>query len=369
MSIMPDPGEEHLATPGAMLSRMPDDAPAPLGIVNAAAPIRICDNGGWTDTWFSGNGKVCNIGVSPCVEVQIRVRPSQAQRDRIVLAVENYGDRYGFDPGSLPGRHALLEAVVDDVGLPDGLSVDITVGSEMPAGSSTGTSAATAVALIGALDHLTPGRMSPHEIACAAHRIEVERLGLQSGVQDQLCAAYGGINYIEMPRYPHATVTPIPLPDATWSELERRLVLVFLGGAHVSSEMHERVIEDLVHEGEGSPHLEELRCAAERARDALRAFDLARLGRAMSDNTEAQSRLHSGVVGTAARTAIDVAASHGAWGWKVNGAGGEGGSITVLCGPEQRDRRELLRALREADPLFEVVPTRLARHGLRAWRT
>ena len=32
---------------------------APLRIINSVAPIRICDNGGWSDTWFAGHGKVC----------------------------------------------------------------------------------------------------------------------------------------------------------------------------------------------------------------------------------------------------------------------------------------------------------------------
>ena len=27
----------------------------PLRIVNRVAPTRICDNGGWTDTWFAGH--------------------------------------------------------------------------------------------------------------------------------------------------------------------------------------------------------------------------------------------------------------------------------------------------------------------------
>ena len=42
-------------------------------VINSVAPIRICDNGGWTDTWFAGHGKVFNIGVYPYVEVQIEV--------------------------------------------------------------------------------------------------------------------------------------------------------------------------------------------------------------------------------------------------------------------------------------------------------
>jgi D-glycero-alpha-D-manno-heptose-7-phosphate kinase len=42
----------------------------PLRIANTSAPIRICDNGGWTDTWFAGHGMVFNIAVYPSVQVQ-----------------------------------------------------------------------------------------------------------------------------------------------------------------------------------------------------------------------------------------------------------------------------------------------------------
>ena len=37
----------------------------PLRVINSVAPIRIVDNGGWTDTWFAGHGKIFNIGVYP----------------------------------------------------------------------------------------------------------------------------------------------------------------------------------------------------------------------------------------------------------------------------------------------------------------
>jgi D-glycero-alpha-D-manno-heptose-7-phosphate kinase len=342
---------------------------APSRIVNSVAPIRICDNGGWTDTWFAGHGKVFNIGVSPYVEVQLKVLPIGALPARVVLDAENYGDRYAFEPPALPDRHPLLEAVIDELGLPDNVSLEIGVFSEAPAGCSTGTSAAAAVALIGALDSLSPGRMAQHQVAATAHRIEVERLGMQSGIQDQLCAAYGGINFIEMSTYPHASLSQLALSDAVWWELERRLVLLFLGRTHLSSEVHDRVIAGLAKEGERSPLLEELRCAAERARDAVLAADFCALGRAMTENTESQSRLHPDLVGPQARAAIDVARVNGALGWKVNGAGGEGGSIAILCGPDRRAKRGLLVALRQLDPLFRIIPTHLARYGLRVWDT
>jgi D-glycero-alpha-D-manno-heptose-7-phosphate kinase len=346
-----------------------DEARVPLRVVNAKAPIRICDIGGWTDTWFAGHGNVFNIGVSPYVEVQVRVHPCGALGERIVLEVENYGERYQFEPGARPDRHPLLEATIDEIGVPDDMSIEISIFSEAPAGGSTGTSAAVAVALTAALDSLTPGRSTPHQIAATAHRIEVERLGIQAGIQDQLCAAYGGVNYIEISAYPHASVTPLRLPDTVWWELERRLVLVFLGRTHVSSSVHDRVIANLEREGESAPRLDALRRAAHQARDAALAGDFPALGRAMTGNTVAQGDLHPSLVGKEAKVAIEVVAAAGALGWKLNGAGGEGGSITLLCGPEMSAKRRLLDALGEADPRFAVIPTSISRSGLHLWQS
>ncbi|HEY3231697.1 MAG TPA: GHMP kinase, partial [Roseiflexaceae bacterium] len=67
------------------------EADVPLRVINAIAPIRICDIGGWTDTWFAGHGKIFNIGVYPYVEVQVTVHPRAARPDQIVLNAENYG--------------------------------------------------------------------------------------------------------------------------------------------------------------------------------------------------------------------------------------------------------------------------------------
>jgi D-glycero-alpha-D-manno-heptose-7-phosphate kinase len=45
--------------------------PTPIKVIHARAPIRVNDIGGWTDTWFAGEGKVLNLAVMPAVEVQI----------------------------------------------------------------------------------------------------------------------------------------------------------------------------------------------------------------------------------------------------------------------------------------------------------
>jgi len=64
---------------------------------------------------------------------------------------------------------------------------------------------------------------------------------------------------------------------------------------------------------------------------------------------------------------IDVAREYGALGWKVNGAGGEGGSITLLTGPSMSNKRQMLQAIEETNPLFQSIPVYLSRFGLRVW--
>jgi D-glycero-alpha-D-manno-heptose-7-phosphate kinase len=247
------------------------------------------------------------------------------------------------------------------------MAFEVTIFSEAPSGGSTGTSAAVTVALIGALDRLTPGRLTPHEVAAAAQRIETELLHQQCGIQDQLCSAYGGINYIEMFNYPHASVSSIIVPNSIWWELERRLALVYLGKSHSSSQIHEMVIRELENAGPDSPKLEALRKTAPRSRDAVYSGDFNALGKAMIDNTDAQRRLHPKLVSADVDKIVRIAKAHGALGWKVNGAGGEGGSLTLLCSDRSHEKRAMIKAIEELNPSFHSIPIYLSRQGLRVW--
>ncbi len=224
------------------------------------------------------------------------------------------------------------------------------------------------MALIGALDALTPGRMTPAEVAAAALRVETGMLGRQSGIQDQIASAHGGINYIEMTDYPRADVSPLAVPDPIWREFERRLALVYLGKAHDSSSIHEQVIRSLEEGGPDTRAIADLRRPARLSRDALLAGDFHALARAMIESTEAQSRLHPALVGTEARQVIEIARAHGVLGFKVNGAGGEGGSLTLLCGDRSLEKRAVIREVEAASESFRSIPIRLSRQGLRVWR-
>ena len=178
--------------------------------ITATAPVRTCDCGGWTDTWFARHGAVFHVAVNPGVRVVVRADAARADRPApVVLHAENYGDSYRFLPGTRRwGRHALLEAAIESEGVPPGTAIEVSVRSAVPPGAATGTSAAVCVALVGALRALWGAAPTPDAVAKAAHAVEVDRLGQQSGLQDQLAAAHGGINFIKIRDYPVCRPSP-----------------------------------------------------------------------------------------------------------------------------------------------------------------
>lgn len=265
--------------------------------LRASAPVRICDNGGWTDTWFGGPGRVLNFAVSPRVEVTIRKAADDVP----------------------PPSNPLVLAALEEY--PPGESVEVHVKSDAPAGSGLGTSAAVSVALVAALSASRHERLDAMQLARAGHHLEADVVGVECGVQDHVSAACGGINFISIDAYPSFTVERL----APWPELDELLTVVYLGQPHDSSGVHEDVIDS----GD-TDVFERLRLAAIDAKAAVAARDLVGFGSSLISNTAAQADLHPGVVGRDALVVIEAARRLGALGWKVNGAGGEGGSVTAL---------------------------------------
>ena len=64
---------------------------------------------------------------------------------------------------------------------------------------------------------------------------------------------------------------------------------------------------------------------------------------------------------------IEVARRFEALGWKVNGAGGDGGSVTILGSPQSAANREMLRAIAAEVPGTQSIPIHLSTQGLRVW--
>ena len=105
------------------------------------------------------------------------------------------------------------------------------------------------------------------------------------------------------------------------------------------------------------------------------AYNLREVGYDVSIASDGQQglrsarNLHPDLVSSDAQRIIDIARVHGALGWKVNGAGGDGGSLTVLCDESSHSKRTMIKEIQEESPLFQNIPIYLSRFGLRIWET
>jgi D-glycero-alpha-D-manno-heptose-7-phosphate kinase len=87
----------------------------------------------------------------------------------------------------------------------------------------------------------------------------------------------------------------------------------------------------------------------------------------MIANTDAQTDLHPDLVSPTHQAVIDVAKGFDALGWKVNGAGGDGGSVAVLGNGDTSVKREMMHAIEQSVPGTKSIPIYLSRFGLRVW--
>lgn len=321
-------------------------------VVRAHAPVRTADVGGWTDTWFAGRGMVTNVAVAPGVTVTVTAVDDEAtscwarvEEVGLDAALDLRDPAASADP-FLANAVAIAQPTV-------GIRLDVS--SAVPAGSGLGTSAALAVAVIGAVWRLEGRPIDRVALAAAAHRVETS-LGLQSGVQDQLGAAFGGIHRFEI-RYPDLGAVH-SLTDDPAGFFRGRLLTVYLGRPHSSSAVHEHVIAELEAGGHRGA-LDDIKVAAMNAAGAVRRDNLAAFGRAMTEHNDATRRLDPTIVSAAADEIGALAMAHGAFGWKTNGAGGEGGTISIVTGDDPDGHAALVAELNHRDEVrvLDLTPT------------
>ena len=84
----------------------------------------------------------------------------------------------------------------------------------------------------------------------------------------------------------------------------------------------------------------------------------------MRQNTAGQRMLHPDLICAAAESIIKIGENFGALGHKINGAGGDGGSVTLLTDGDPQTKIELAQAITHADSNWKIIPIKLASQGV-----
>ena len=307
-------------------------------MVIARAPVRISFAGGGTDLeafYAHFGGLVVSAAITRyCYAI---ARPSA--NDGIQITSADYQQWETFPRGVVPeveGELTLPKAVIEWFALRGLLDdgVDLFLASSIPPGTGLGSSSAMTVALVRALAAFTGCRMTPAEVAELACELEIDRLGMPIGKQDQYASAYGGINAIHF--NPDAVqVEPIDLTPGQLSELNAHLLLFSTGQSRNSASILRQQRADTSRKKpQVSDSLTQLKSTAMELREELLNGSTSELGRLLHQGWLQKKRLSRMISSDDIDRWYELARTHGAEGGKITGAGG-GGFMLLYCAPER----------------------------------
>ena len=202
-------------------------------MIIARTPFRISFFGGGTDypVWYRQNGgRVLSATINKYSYINARWLPpffDYKHRIRYYRQEEvNSIDEIG---------HPSVRECARFMGVTDGL--EVVHNADLPARSGLGSSSTFTVGMLHALYALRNRMPTKRELALNAISIEQEVLKEAVGSQDQVAAAFGGMNYIEFGGAGEVEVTSLILSPSRLSELQESLMLCFTGFARTASDI------------------------------------------------------------------------------------------------------------------------------------
>jgi D-glycero-alpha-D-manno-heptose-7-phosphate kinase len=246
-------------------------------------------------------------------------------------------------------QHPLVRAALKHTELINGL--EVTSMADIPAQTGIGSSSSFTVGLLNALYAYKGMHASAERLAEEACRIELDLLNEPIGKQDQYCAAFGGLRFIEFNPDESVYCSPIICSPQTREELMRHLQLYYTGitrpAASVLKEQKEKTSVN-------REILSQMKEQATAIRDVLqKGRHLVSIGDLLHQGWMLKRKLASKVSNDFIDQQYETALEAGALGGKILGAGG-GGFLLVFVEPQNHEKvRKALSALRPIEFGFE----------------
>lgn len=232
--------------------------------------------------------------------------------------------------------------------------IRLTYEGDLPARTGLGTSSTFAVGMLNAFCALKGKMMSKRQLAQEAIYVERDILKEHGGWQDQVAAAYGGLNRIDF-KEGDFSVHPIVISPERKKELDENLLLFYTGIQRFSSEIQADTFAKPV---DKTQQLKDMLALVNDAEKILcdKNASLNEFGK-MLDTTW---KLKRGTGAKVSNGSIDElyakAIKAGALGGKLLGAGG-GGFLLFYC---EKDKQEVLK--KALDQLM-IVPFNFENEG------
>ncbi|MFO7750953.1 MAG: galactokinase [Desulfobacteraceae bacterium] len=292
--------------------------------IAVSVPCRI-DLGGTLDitTFYIALARLKPCTFNIAVDMRTRVTLSPWNAGRVKVSSRGF-DSAEFPSFCAPYDHPMgLMFAVADFFAADG--VHIRIESSSPPKSALGGSSAAAVAIVSAFLKCRDGRVDPQAAAVTAHHIEAGVAGVPCGFQDQLAAAFGGVNVWHWqlnPGGPGFVRKKIFTHREEMDELDRHMLVAYCGVPHVSKDVNKKWVNGFI-SGENRDKWEEISVITGRFSEAVQARNFFKAGVLMNQETELRLAMTPDVLDATGRLLYGMAVDEQC-GARFTGAGGGG---------------------------------------------
>lgn len=212
--------------------------------------------------------------------------------------------------------------------------IRLTYEGDLPARTGLGTSSTFAVGMLNAFCALKSKMMSKCQLAQEAIHVERDILKEHGGWQDQVAAAYGGLNRIDFHGHDFS-VRPIIISPERKKELDENLLLFYTGVQRFSSEIQADTFAKPV---DKTKQLLDMLALVDEAEKVLtdKEKSLNEFGKLLDMTWKLKRGTGSKVSNGSIDELYEIAIKAGALGGKLLGAGG-GGFLLFYCEKEKQE--------------------------------
>lgn len=319
-------------------------------MIISRTPFRISFFGGGTDypSWYlKHGGSVLASSINKYCYITCRYLPPFFEH-RLRVVYSRIEDVQSFEEI----QHPAVRETIRFLRLERGL--EIHHDGDLPARSGMGSSSSFTVGLLYALYALLGLMPSKNQLALESIHIEQNMIKETVGSQDQVTAAYGGLNQIIFKTNGDISIRPVTITQERLEELNSHLMLFYTGIMRTASDVAKTYVEDIETK---SKHLQAMKEMVDEAISALCSNRcICHFGELLHQNWMLKRELSPHVSNDILDDLYKRAQECGAIGGKMAGAGG-GGFLLLFVPPSAQER------MRKAFKELIYVPFQLESSG------
>lgn len=301
-------------------------------------PYRVSFFGGGTDYegWYKHkNGAFISMGIDKYCYINVRDLPP----------FFNYANRIVWSKIEQVNRVADIEHPAIRVGLEsEGVkNIELHHIGDLPARSGLGSSSSFSVGLLHVLRKYKGIETDRYNLAKDAITLERVILSEAGGIQDQIAASYGGLNFVEIERDGSFHVNPVNLSCDSKLQFEQSLLLVFSGIFRNSFELASEQTRNIQ---KTAIQLEKINQLTLSAKSLFSQLDFVKdFGELLNETWHTKREMNSKISNQVVDNIYDTAISAGAYGGKLLGSGAGGFMIFVVPQNKVKSVKTALRGL------------------------